>query len=1169
MLCPNCGTDNEPTRKFCAECGATLALACASCGTPNSPGAKFCGECGSALTDPATAARGLGALGDTPAAARPVAERRLVSVLFADLVGFTTLSEHRDPEETRELLSRYFDTARDVIVRYGGTVEKFIGDAVMAVWGAPVSHEDDAERAVRAGLELVDTVAALGGETQAVDLRLRAAVMTAEAAVTIGAEGQGIVAGDVVNTASRLQAAAAPGTVLVGEATYRAARQSITFADAGEYTLKGRTLPVKGYIAQRVVAGHGGFRRGETLEAPFVGRNDELRLLKQLLHVTTRERRVRLLSIVGTAGIGKSRLAWEFFKYVDGLVETTYWHQGRCPAYGEGVAFWALGEMVRMRARISETEDPLGTREKLSATLLQYVADADERRWIEPRLAHLLGLNGVGIGDRDELFAAWRLFFERISDKGTCVLVFEDMQWADAGLIAFMEHMLTWARPHPILIVSLSRPELLEKRPTWGAGQRNFLSMSLEPLPDEDVRELLSGLAQELPESIVSQVLERAEGIPLYAVETVRMLIDQGHLIETGSETRFVGELERLEVPDSLHALIASRLDALPPAEREALQDASVLGKTFTLRSLAALRHEPGEVLEPHLKQLVEKELLSIEVDPWSPERGQYGFVGTLIPEVAYETLSLRDRFMRHLTAAEYFGTVGDEELASVVASHYIEAYRTAPEDFDASALAAEARRSLLAAAGRAASLGAHDQALAYLERAIAVGGSPDEDPVLWERAADAAGKALIFDVAERYLKRAVDWYEEQGNRSAAARATARLGLVLLTAGYTTAAIDMLERAMVPLADLEADPFVLELMGQLARSFMLDTKPGEAIEWADRTLVGAERLNLLPVIADALITKGVAARDAGRWREGISLVTGGLVLAREEGLLPQQTRALANLCDLSAVSDARAALVAAEEGIALARKYGFREMELRIAMDASSNLVSMGEWDRAHEAASEAYRDDLPPHFRIRLKALLGAITGLRGDEEASKAHFGQVRGLVAEATEPQVRAALHTFTALAALARDDFETAYEEGGLALLLDPTGPYGVGGQVAAVRAALWRRDLGPATDAFRDLERASVYGRWVTCVRETLRAGLVLLSGDTEDAAHLYSERHKELRELKCSFDLALAQLDFIALAPNYGGARFCADEAREILSGLRAKPFLKTLDASLSEHSDH
>ncbi|MGZ6379140.1 MAG: AAA family ATPase, partial [Candidatus Limnocylindrales bacterium] len=450
MICSNCATENKPGRRFCVECGASLVIGCPSCGSPFEPGEKFCGTCGTALTaEPASGATTSPA--PAPAAAT---ERRLVSVLFADLVGFTPFAEERDAEDVRATLDRYFAMASEVIARYGGTVEKFIGDAVMAVWGTPTAHEDDAERSVRAALELVDAVrAALGHGIQA-----RAGVLTGEAAVTIGATNQGLVAGDLVNTASRLQSAATPGTVLVGEATQRAAAKAIAFEPAGEQALKGKASPVPAWRALRVVAQVGGRNRADALEAPFVGRDDELRLLKDLFHATTREGRSRLVSVIGPAGIGKTRLAWEFLKYIDGLVETIWWHEGRSPAYGEGVTFWALGEMVRARAGLAEADDEATTRARIAATVARWVTDEQERRWIEASLLALLGVGDLPAGGQDRLFSGWRTFFERIAIESPVVMVFEDLQWADSGLLAFIDHLVDWSRGVPIYVVALARP---------------------------------------------------------------------------------------------------------------------------------------------------------------------------------------------------------------------------------------------------------------------------------------------------------------------------------------------------------------------------------------------------------------------------------------------------------------------------------------------------------------------------------------------------------------------------------------------------------------------------------------------------------------------------------------------------------------------------------------
>ncbi|MDH4017488.1 MAG: zinc ribbon domain-containing protein, partial [Actinomycetota bacterium] len=409
MTCPRCESENPAEGRFCLACGAALG-GCPSCGTANPPAANFCGTCGSplggaaaALTAPAHDRVGEGA---PDAMAQGETQRRVVTVLFADLVGFTTLSATRDPETIQELQSRYFDRAKEIISRYGGAVEKFIGDAVMALWGAPVAHEDDAERAVRAALDLVDMVPSVGREF-GVDLQLRAGVLTGEAAVSMGAEGQGMVTGDMVNTAARLQSAAPPGGVLVGAATRIAAEPAIAFVAAGDQDLKGKASPVAAWRAVNVVGELGGARRPDAIEPPFVGRGDELRFLKEQFHATGRDRRARLVSLVGQAGIGKSRLAWELEKYLDGVVEQVWWHRGRSPSYGEGVTFWALGEMLRRRAGLAEGDDDEATRRAVSAMLEQHIPDPVERAWIEPRILVLFGIGETPSGGRTELYAAW------------------------------------------------------------------------------------------------------------------------------------------------------------------------------------------------------------------------------------------------------------------------------------------------------------------------------------------------------------------------------------------------------------------------------------------------------------------------------------------------------------------------------------------------------------------------------------------------------------------------------------------------------------------------------------------------------------------------------------------------------------------------------------------
>ncbi|MEJ7708066.1 MAG: adenylate/guanylate cyclase domain-containing protein [Nocardioidaceae bacterium] len=460
-----------------------------------------------------------------------MAERRVCSVLFCDLVGFTPLSESRDPEEVRELLSRYFEVARTVIGRYGGVVEKFIGDAVMAVWGTPTATEEDAERAVRAALELVDAVGQLGQEVGAEVLAARAGVVTGPVAVTVGATGEGMVAGDAVNTAARVQAAAQPGAVLVDEGTRRVVQAAIAFSSAGTHTLKGKAEPVPLWRAGRVLAGVGGVQRIDGLEAGFVGRDAELRLVKELFHACEQRRTPRLVAVSGAAGVGKSRLGWEFEKYVDGLADTVYWHRGRCLSYGDGVAFWALAEMVRQRLGIADDDPTAVATEKLARGLERWLPDPADRAYVSPRLAQLLGTDPPGDGGpvlgREELFAGWRLFLERLAAVAPVVLLLEDVQYADAGILDFLEHVLDWARDVPILVLTLARPELEARRASWGAGRRNSTALTLDLAGRGGdgcaVGRVVAGDAGG------GQDCDRrpGRGIPLYAVETVRMLVDR------------------------------------------------------------------------------------------------------------------------------------------------------------------------------------------------------------------------------------------------------------------------------------------------------------------------------------------------------------------------------------------------------------------------------------------------------------------------------------------------------------------------------------------------------------------------------------------------------------------------------------------------------------------
>src|SRR3984957_17848966 len=549
MMCPRCSAESPAGQKFCGECGTALTLACPSCGTASPPGQKFCGECGTPL---AMAARpGAVAAGG----AGRVAERRVCSVLFCDVVGFTPLSEARDPEAVRELLSEYFDRARTVIGRYGGGGGEFIGDAVMAVWGPPAATEGDAERAVRAALDLVAAVGELGAEVGVPGLAARAGVVTGEVAVNLGAAGEGMVAGDAVNTASRVQAAAQAGQVLTDAATQRVAGSAIGFADAGEHALKVKAEPVRLWRATRVLSGVGGSQRVDGLEAPLTGRDAELRTIKDLFHAAADRRVPRLILISGPAGVGKSRLGWEFEKYADGLVADIWWHRGRCLSYGEGVAFWALAQIVRQRLGIAEEDQSEVAAAKLAAGLDRFVPDPTEHAYAGLRLGRLLGVAFTGDSDEalspDELFAGWRLFFERLAAENPVILLVEDAQYADNGLLDFLEHLIDWVRGLPVYVLVFARPELGLVRPGFGAG-RNRSTLTLDPLDAASMDLLVDALVPAMPPAARSKITRQAQGIPLFAVETVRSLIDRDIVHPVERVYPLTGDVGVLAVPDML-----------------------------------------------------------------------------------------------------------------------------------------------------------------------------------------------------------------------------------------------------------------------------------------------------------------------------------------------------------------------------------------------------------------------------------------------------------------------------------------------------------------------------------------------------------------------------------------------------------------------------------------
>jgi predicted ATPase/class 3 adenylate cyclase len=1178
VVCSNCGFENDAGRKFCGECGRALSVSCPSCGTPNTPGMKFCGECGTALSGTAVPSS-QSAASEAGSAAEPTTERRLVSILFADLVGFTTLSEARDSEDVRDLLSGYFDLCRTVISRYGGTVEKFIGDAVMAVWGTPVANEDDAERAVRAALDLMGAVETLGSEVGAEDLRARAGVLTGEATVNLAATGEGMVAGDLVNTASRIQSAAEPGQVLVGDSTRRATEVAIAYEDSGIHELKGKSEPVHLWKALRVTAGRGGLMKSEGLEPPFVGRDRELKLVKDLFHACVDEGRATLVQVTGIAGIGKSRLVWEFFKYMDGLQRLFFWHRGRCLAYGEGVTYWALAEMVRGRAEILEGEDRASATVKLRAAVERYVPDPEDRRFVEPRLAHLIGLQERTAPDKADLFAGWRLFFERLTVHDPVLMVFEDIQWADPSLMEFLDYLLEWSRSFPIFVMTVARPGT--DRTSLAAARRNAVSIYLEPLSPRAMEELLTGLVPGLPEELTNKILDRAEGVPLYAVETVRMLLDRGLLVEDGPVYRVTGPIEDLEVPQTLHALIAARLDGLSPGERRFVQDASVLGKTFSRAGAAAVSALGERELEPLLASLVAKEVLLVQADPRSPERGQYGFLQDIVRTVAYETLSKKDRKDKHLQVAAYLERAWgeeEEEIVEVVASHLVEAYRLAPDADDAAHIGDRARRMLIRAAERSASLAAAAEAQSYFQQAAELTSSALERAELVERTGQMAFNLGLPEEAVAHYEEAARLFEESAQSHQAARVQARLAEVEFVQGHLEQAIERMNKAYAVLSGEEPDPDIALVAAQLGRFLAVAGRHEEAVPPLEEALELAEHLELPEVYAQALASRAIGLTNRGRLREAETLLRHALEVALAEGLTSAALRAYNNLAVALESRDRFAEVIeVANDSIALARRTGDRLRELSWLTGGIIDLFLAGRWDEAeahaeeargapelaaNESAAAGLADVLPVLIhRNRLEQardVLGAVPGRDSENPEARLSYdlGLARLMRAQGNSAEALAAAeHALTNLAHL------------GLSRALMKQA------LVEAVEAAL---DLGDAAKAeeLLGVVRSARPGQVTPYLRShaaRLASRLAARAGDADNVEPGFVAAEQGFRDLGTPFDLALTLVEhaeWLVSRERADEAEGLLDEARDIFSQLEATPWIERVERAASTRAE-
>jgi class 3 adenylate cyclase/tetratricopeptide (TPR) repeat protein len=680
--CPSCGSDNLPDARFCAQCGSSLGEACPRCGTDLPTDARFCPSCGLELAPPTKGE-----------------ERKLVTVLFADVSGSTELGERLDAERLRHVMDTFFAAMRQEIEAEGGTVEKYIGDAVMAAFGVPAAHEDDPARALRAAIRMNRRLSSLNEDLAAahgVQLAMRTGVNTGEVlAVTAPRPGEAMVTGDPVNVAARLEQVAQPGQVAVGERTARAAR-GFRFRDAGPIELKGKADPVQAYLLLEERGAAERPRGIPGLRAPLVGRKSELDLLSSLYDRVTSERRPHLVTIYGDPGVGKSRLTAEFLDRVEGGTDPARVVRGRCLPYGEGVTYWPLGEILKVLAGALDTDPPSVMMEKITKVgrdLLTTEVAPDPDRAVAA-LAYTVGATVPGFAFSElaprqvrlEIHGAWRSFFSALAREVPLVVVIEDIHWADPAMLDLLEDT-TERVEGPVLFLCPARPELTDRRPDWGGGQRNYSGMFLDPLTEEDSERLVTLLLalEDLPGGLRGRILQHAEGNPFFLEEIIRQLIDEGVIVRDDDRWRATSGLREVAIPDTVQGVLAARIDLLSPEEKRALQAAAVVGRVFWTGAVEAVvdGQRPEVGMDDLLDRVERRELVLSRLTSSMAGQQEYMFKHVLTRDVAYEGLPRRDRADAHARVARWIeSTVGDRrmEFAELLAHHFSEAHRGASE---------------------------------------------------------------------------------------------------------------------------------------------------------------------------------------------------------------------------------------------------------------------------------------------------------------------------------------------------------------------------------------------------------------------------------------------------------------------------------------------------------
>jgi len=918
--------------------------ACVRCGENNEDRARFCLECGASLIDLVPRRE----------------ERKRVSVLFCDLVGFTARAEQMDIEDVRSVLATYYSRLRSDLERYGGTVEKFIGDAVMALFGAPIARGNDPERAVRAGLAICESIRELNAADAMLDLHVRIGITTGEALVALDArpsQGEGMASGDVVNTAARLQSAAPVDCVLVDESTRRATDRHIVYTWAVPVTAKGKSDPIEVWQAARPRASQG-VEVDQSSRSLLVGRERELRLLAETLARVRTARSPQLLIISGAAGIGKSRLVWELRRAAEAESDLITWRQGRCLPYGDGIALWALGEIIKAQAGVLDSDPSAVTDNKLTQAVAALVPDPAEAAWVKGHLNGLVGVGGHRMSDsRTEAFAAWRRFIEALAIAGPTVLVIEDLHWADEQLLDFVDHLISWAGSVPLLLVATTRPDLLNRRTSLAAANGRCAIVPLSALSDVDTERLLDeslGRLSLSPEMRLA-VVDRSGGNPLYAEEYVRMLADLERPGDLG-QVRGANRNGEVPLPETVEGIIAARLDALDPSDKALLQDASVLGKVGWAGALAAVSGLAPSAVRNRIQDLDRREFLRLESQSTLAGEQQYAFRHVLVRDVAYQHLPRRVRSDRHQRAATWLeGLPADraDDRAELLAHHWQAAYRYARASRQpTSGLALSARLALRAAGDRALSLNDFEGAERWYSAALELWPHDNKDrSLLLLRLGEAQvqsagnGNAILAEAANRLLA--------DGDVERAAEAYRLLGTLAHRHGESTVASEKYQQGLTLLSDRGPSKTRAAILGELARLFSLTGHSDDAFRTATDALHMAEGLGLSDQAALAYCVLGNLRIDMGDDAGGIADIERAIEIALKSNYV-ETAGIYGDLANATIIlGDLRRGFALQESARESAKRFGVVHILRHLEVERILQDYLQGAWESALQGCRE------------------------------------------------------------------------------------------------------------------------------------------------------------------------------------------------------------------------